>query len=199
MDKDGSGKGGGRSRFVAEGVSVPHNRLRHIALQAVKRAREGGGADDCLTAILFSALVFEAFLNALGTGVIRGWPLIERKLAPQEKLDLLAHRLEYGPDFGARPFRTIRELMRFRNVVVHAKPERTIREVEGEGHDICRQLEPDWVKMCNVDWAGHAVEDIDEAMNLLFERSGLYGDVRVPAWLFLDENELREIGSRLPS
>jgi hypothetical protein len=199
VDNDGRWKSGGRAKFLAEGVVVPHNRLRHVAHAAAKRAREGGGLDDCLTALLFSALALEAFFNALGTGIVRGWPLLERKLVSQEKLDFLAQRLEYKPDFGSRPFQTIRALMRFRNAVVHAKPERTVREVEGEGDEICRQLDPEWVKMCGVGWAERAVKDVDTVMNLLFELSGLCGGVRTPSWLFLHENELRAIGSRLPS
>ena len=188
-----------RGKRLTERVVVPHNKLRHAADQAASRAREGGGMYDCLTAILFSALTLEAFLNALGMGVVRGWEVLERKLSPQEKLSLLAKRLEYEVDFGSRPFQTFSVLMAFRNDIVHAKPETTAGEVEGEGHDICRQLETGWEKMCTAEWAERAVRDRDAIMDVLFRRSGLYGDVQVPLWLFLYEDELREMGSRLPS
>jgi len=188
-----------RGKRLAERVVVPHNRLRHVALQAARRARESGEMDDCLTAVLFSALTLEAFLNALGTGVVRGWDQLERKLAPQEKLGFLAKRLKYEPDFGSRPFQTFTALMAFRNDVVHAKPETTAGEVEGEGHDVCQQLETEWEKMCTVGWAERAIKDTDAIMDLLFNRSALSGDVRSAVWLFLHEDERWEMGSRLPS
>lgn len=188
-----------RGKFIAERIVVPHNRLRHVAFQAAGRVREGGGRDDCLNAVLFSALALEAFLNALGTGIVRGWELIERKLTPREKLAFLSKRLEYEPDLGSRPFQTFIALMSFRDDMVHAKPETIVGEVEGEGHDVCRQLETGWEKMCTAEWAERAVRDADEIMDLLFGRSGLFGDVRTAAWLFLYEDERREMGSRIPS
>lgn len=86
------------------------------------KATEEGCAYNIMGSMLFCAFCLEAYLNHLGSNVQAGWDIVERKLSPHEKLDLLSQAIGYKLDKGCRPFQTFREAFKFRDALVHAKP-----------------------------------------------------------------------------
>lgn len=74
---------------------------------------------DCLAMLVFSAMAFEAFINHLGQIVDPNWKAMERA-PPRDKADHVAHKCGKKLVWGKRPYQSVRELLRFRNIVAHA-------------------------------------------------------------------------------
>ena len=58
---------------------------------------------DCLSALLFSAFAFEAFVNHVGKESFRLWKPIKDKLSACDKLDLIAEKHGVAVDWSCRP------------------------------------------------------------------------------------------------
>jgi hypothetical protein len=95
---------------------------------------EVGSFNNALIALTLSALSIEAMSNAIGDRLIPRWADFE-SASPLAKVRLLAEHLhvEYAPD--AEPWQTLQWLVKFRNRIAHAKPEKLRDEalVQGTG------------------------------------------------------------------
>ena len=80
-----------------------------------------------LTAMTFSALAIEALCNSIGDRVFAEWDDFESS-SPNAKLRLLADRLGVKYIKDKEPWATARWLVKFRNLVAHAKPEVLVEE-----------------------------------------------------------------------
>jgi hypothetical protein len=82
--------------------------LRQVSWHALELAKESesGRFFNCMTAILFSALCLEAYLNHLGAQKLDYWNVLKERLSPREKLDVLSRIIDYEIDYGHRPFQT---------------------------------------------------------------------------------------------
>ena len=101
-----------------------HHMLIHVA-RSSNRVAQLGSNDDMpaiLTAMTFTALAIEGLCNAVGFRTIKRWEDFE-SASPNAKLRIIADELKiaYQPDEA--PWAYARFLMRFRNKIVHAKPE----------------------------------------------------------------------------
>lgn len=114
----------------------------HMLIQVAKRAnevaakRQRGWFFDNLVTMTFSALAIEALCNSIGERVVEGWSDFENA-SPNAKLRLLTNRLEIKYHKDNEPWATARWLVRFRNLVAHAKPELIVQEavITQEQHD----------------------------------------------------------------
>lgn len=106
-----------------------HHMLIRVASRANERAkkREPGWMYEELTAMTFSALAIEALCNSIGSRVFADWDDFESS-SPTAKLRLLADRLgiKYAKD--KEPWATALWLVKFRNLIAHAKPEVLVEE-----------------------------------------------------------------------
>ena len=76
----------------------------------------------------FSALAIEALCNSLGKRVVPDWQDFESS-PPVTKLRLLTEHLDIEYRKDDEPWSTARWLVKFRNLVAHAKPEFVVEEV----------------------------------------------------------------------
>lgn len=144
---------------------------KHFLKQAEEKTE--GSLYPLLASMLFSAFCFEAYLNFLGREQIVDWESTERKLGLTDKLDLLSKSIKYNVDSGRRPFQTIKELFRFRDMVVHAKPETVTGE--RKRHKDTGQLRfptSKWIELCDLATATRFHEDVKESILELHRRSG---------------------------
>jgi hypothetical protein len=113
-----------------------HHALQHIAAGCAEAAEqdEAGSFNNALIAITLSALSIEAMSNAIGDRIVPRWSDFE-SAGPLAKVRLLAEHLqmEYAPD--SEPWQTLQWLVKFRNRIAHAKPEKIFSEslVQGTG------------------------------------------------------------------
>jgi hypothetical protein len=106
-----------------------HHALLRMARDDLKKAqaKEPGWSDYQFSAIILSALVIEAFCNAVGTKTINDWRDFENA-SPIAKLRLICEHLNINFDSKAKPWNTIIWLSKIRNLIAHPKAEPIIYE-----------------------------------------------------------------------
>lgn len=144
--------------------------------------KEEGSLLELLTAILMASLAFEAVLNQLGEHVWGGdsaiWASVERS-SPVEKLKAIAEKTGFTVDLGSRPAQTLRDVVRFRNDVVHAKPQhfeaRVPRAVVEAGllSGRVEELSARWELQRTVDFAERALTDLSDLAGSLAAHIGV--------------------------
>lgn len=168
-----------KSKVKRERIFNTYAILADVALfhQDQGATKPEGSSYQFMTSLIFSAFTLEAYLNHVGMQLFKCWSYIERKLSPEQKLHLIAEKLEIEVDKGKRPFQTIIELMHYRNALAHGKPETLSEEdivQEKKAREILfNPLEPKWQEKCDHKNAKRAIEDVDEVLHLIHESAGL--------------------------
>lgn len=101
-----------------------HHLLIHAARRSYERAqkKEPGYDYEILTSMMFSALGIEALSNAVGERIVPDWNDFE-SARPLAKLRLLCSHLGIEFDRTKRPWSKVKDVVAFRNLVAHAKPQ----------------------------------------------------------------------------
>lgn len=107
-----------------------HHMLIRAAVIAMDRGKEKkpGWMFDELAAMIFAALAIEALCNSIGDRVIEDWDKDYESASPNAKLRILAKYLMIAYNKDKEPWRGARELIKFRNLVAHAKPQVILEE-----------------------------------------------------------------------
>ena len=149
------------------------NAARGLALTA--KEYEHGSTHSRLAAVVFSAFSIEAVLNDIGEQKLGFWPIVEPRLSWRLKLDLIAHELNFKPDFGARPYQTLSVLFKLRDKIAHGRSveiESSYMHEQGKPDPFDR-MDPDWLKACADDEAvAKVIEDATKIINELGEKAG---------------------------
>jgi hypothetical protein len=146
------------------------------------RSTPEGSFYELLTAVLMAALTFEAALNHAGMQVwgdeSARWTAIE-KARPLDKFRAIAEQVGFDFDPGARPFQTVSQLVGIRNDIAHGKPEsfnaqvpRAVAHADGGFHGV-KGLSPRWEQACTVEFAGRALDDVDDLIGRLSKHVGM--------------------------
>ncbi len=130
----------------------PHAEFYHAAwvhLQHVKEKRDGHYY-SLLSAFVMSAFTLEAYLNYLGPKVERAWSDFDR--APVfVKLRHVACIVGLKLDEKKRPFGSVIELFRLRNIVAHPRAESVIEEYSCTPETYQKRFrdepQPNWKKL----------------------------------------------------
>ncbi|MFH0910381.1 MAG: hypothetical protein V1918_02575 [Planctomycetota bacterium] len=153
--------------------------LMFNAKYALGRAKENeeGSYYESMTAIVFSALAIEAFLNHVGYYKrIEFWKILEFKLNPQEKLQFLCQRLKLKVDRGDEPYQYFKTILNFRNSIAHAK---VLTEKVAVDYD-SGYPRIHWEKMCNPIEAGKLVCGMEAMIEDLAKQLGL--EMHLKSW-----------------
>ena len=116
-----------------------------------------------MASLVFSAFTFEAFLNSVGAKLEKCWEQHGRK-PPKEKLDVITEMLGLKPNNTARPYSSLRQLLKFRNTIAHGKDEQ--RNIAKKFNptwtnlQMVKSLETEWQKYCRKANARKAFDDI---------------------------------------
>jgi hypothetical protein len=115
----------GKVKVVRKRPFSLHHALIREAGAAVKHAKEKlpGYGDRPLTAIILCCHAIEAICNAVGDRVVTDWKAFERT-SPSAKLWSLCELLNVKHDNNQEPWSTVLWLLRQRNAIAHAKPQR---------------------------------------------------------------------------
>jgi hypothetical protein len=164
--------------------SAPAFELSETARYALEKATDKpeGSFYELLTAVLLSALTFEAVLNQVGAHVwgqeSAMWAAIE-KARPMDKFQAIAEQARFRFDAGARPYQTVDAVMKLRNDLAHGKPEHFEADVpraiahDNPGFHHVPGLSPKWEQACTHEFAGRAVEDVEALSDALCEHIGM--------------------------
>src|SRR5438445_7886600 len=124
---------------------------------------------DCLNVLLYSALAAEAFLNHIGPQVFPHWEPLKKKLSPQEKLDVIAAAKGVKFSWGAEPYQSLAEVIRFRNLVAHAETTDVDYTVLSDG----RVVSSHWQSYCQLDVAERISASIEALIKTLPKELGV--------------------------
>lgn len=92
------------------------------------KEKKPGWMFDELSAMTFSALAIEALCNSIGERVIENWKKDFESSSPIAKLRILARQLGIKYEKDKEPWAGARDLIKFRNLVAHAKPQLILEE-----------------------------------------------------------------------
>jgi len=116
--------------------------LLTIALNQLERAKSEKQEHNKLTAILpsmsFSVFSVEALCNTFGSQLFSHWSHLD-STSLSGKVAIISEFLGIHPDFSKEPWQTINLMKKFRNALVHAKPQQAT-----ETHDVSI-FHPDWL------------------------------------------------------
>ena len=147
----------------------------YFALENSKKFEEGRFY-NCLFTIIFSAFCFEAYLNHIGSEKFSAWEIIEKKLQPKEKLNVISQNLNLFFDYSRRPFQTIDKLFKFRNSIAHGKSEDcSIDEIQNKTREI-KEPKTKWEHECSIENAERYFLDVKEAIEEIHKKAGFEND-----------------------
>lgn len=168
----------------AERSVAPAFELSSTAQYALEKAATTpeGSFYELLTAVLMSALAFEAALNQAGVHVwgekSARWAAIERS-SPMDKFAAIAEEVGFAFSTGARPYQTVDYLIRVRNDIAHGKPmrykaaiARSVADANPGFHQVPK-LSPRWEQACTPAFAGRAMQDVEALSDALCEHIGM--------------------------
>jgi hypothetical protein len=155
-----------------------YSQLRSVSWYTFDEAKSSvrGRLHNLMTSMLFCAFTIEAFLNHLLEITFPDfWEPLKRRLRTREKLDVLSVNFNFQPDFGKRPFQTFEKIMKFRNLLVHAKTETLITEGEFilEDGESFPELQTEWEKLLTIDHARRFLDDTKEIVTRIAEAAGI--------------------------
>lgn len=166
-----------RVRVKQERGVITYSYLKMASFNALEQAKqiETGRFYNLMTSMLFCAFTLEAFLNHVGMETIDCWSILKKKLSPEEKLDFIANSIKYEPDFGVRPFQSFKEILKFRNTLVHAETEyietETIEKlILGE---VPKYPETEWERKVDLKVAQRFFDDTLEIIKVISPLSGI--------------------------
>lgn len=137
---------------------------------------ELGATHQFRASLLFTAFALEAYLNHLGPHLFKSWETFERKLTPSDKLTLLCEHLKLDLNWSARPWQTIKDLMRYRNTVAHGRGEKLVEEYKDtvEHYQIRFHEVPlaKWESYGSEEMALRARADVEDIVNRLHKQGG---------------------------
>ena len=151
--------------------------LRSVAWRLYKDAEENIKSSNlkCIGSIAFSAFTLEAYLNYVGENRIKFWNIVEKKLSPDEKLDLISMELKIDIDKGKRPFQSFGEIFKFRRYIVHGRSEiitdKGIQTLSENEYPILPDTE--WQRMVSLEKTKIYLDDTKKMVEVLYEGSEL--------------------------
>jgi len=108
--------------------------LRSASCRYLKQAKNKprGNFYDCMTAMLYSAFMIEAYVNEVGDHLFNNWKKEHDKKSIKEKIKAIGKKLNTIFDFGNPPFCGISQVMNYRHLAVHAKAQDLTEDVSNE-------------------------------------------------------------------
>ena len=169
-----------RAKVSGERQVYTYSELLHASRVMLHKLTEsqGGSLYDVMASLVFTAFALEAYLNHVGSHLFECWKALER-LPPLEKMSLLSEKLGIKQHSGRRPYQTVRELFRFRNVLAHGKSEVVkskdqIRFVDDTlGGYMQKHLKTWGEKYCTQSNAKRALKDIETIIQEFHQHAGI--------------------------
>jgi hypothetical protein len=161
-------------------VSI-HNDLSNAAFH-FKRSVEAKAKDpnpvgitfDYMAMAIMVAFTFEAKINFMGWKLIQGWK--EYQHFP-EKVKQVYVALKMSADTTKRPYSSLENMKKFRDMVAHGKPQVIERDevvlMKAEDLDRDVDLSGEWEKACAPELVMQAYEDLDTVWQEMLRKSGL--------------------------
>jgi len=152
--------------------------LWHTSWCVLKHGQEHelGSTHQFRASLVFTAFALEAYLNHIGPLHFKSWGVIERKLTPIEKLIILCEQLKIDIDWSARPWQSVKALIRYRNTIAHGRGEELFEDyTDSIDHYELKLYESpltEWEKYASAETAVRAREDVEFVAHALHDKGG---------------------------
>ncbi len=154
--------------------------LYHAAYCALENAKSSSKGDDCMyccmSANLMTAFCVEAYLNHICESLFPFWnEEMKKDLRTENKLHLVFHTLEMKQESGKRPYQSLKDIWKFRNIVVHAKTERIQDKSNGKIpiSDLSNHYTKSWWEgQCKIGVTKKWLEDIELIIKEIHKKQG---------------------------
>jgi hypothetical protein len=167
-----------RVNIKKERQVVTYAELWHTSWSLMKQrqSQEEGSFHQFMGSLVFTAFSLEGYLNHIGPRVYVSWDALER-LAPKEKLDIIAEKIGLPVDYAKRPWGIMKELFGFRNDIAHGKSitiaEDRVVPLSDESNSIRDLAKTKWEKLCTMQNAERARRDVEEMVRALHGKADI--------------------------
>jgi hypothetical protein len=117
-----------------------------------------------INSIVMAAFTLEAYLNHCGAELVPFWENIE-KIKIQDKLNVICHLFELKIDKSKRPFQTMYDLIKIRNLFAHGRTE-TISAESDTG-----PIQTKWESKCNKKDVGKFLTDLEVVIRQIHKKA----------------------------
>jgi len=171
-----------RKLSVSSERSVHTYGYLHSASQWALEQAEGneeGSFYNCMSSIILSAFCIEAYLNHIGSKLLPYWDEdIKKDLNVKNKFKIICHHFNLAPDYSRRPFQSLKDIIKYRNLMAHAITEK----VPYQGIQMVRDDEraqypkPWWEKHTNLKVTKRWLNDTESMITEIHKAAG-EGDI----------------------
>lgn len=181
----------------AERTVIIHVYLHSAARLALEHAEKSkdGQFFNVMNSLISSAFCLEAYFNFVGEEIVPHWEMVEKKLSPKEKLDLICAYIGLQDVKGTTVYPSFQRAFKFRNLVAHGRAE-TVKGswIEKRESGSPREYpETEWEKLCTVRMAMTVLSDVETLIRLLHEKAGLNDDPFGSLGYGMSEQRLRQM------
>jgi hypothetical protein len=144
----------------------------------IAKESKDGQLYTCISALIFSAFMLEAYLNHLGRIKHPDWDKIERKYPKIKKFTRFAEEAGLTLSLNNRPYQSLVKLFTYRDSMAHGKTvtEEIYAEVES-GLSISACIpRPEWQEFATVDTVEELLTDAIAIVRELHKASGYLDD-----------------------
>lgn len=149
---------------------------RHMSDLA--RGSQDGQLYTCLSCMVLTAFMLEAYFNHLGQLSHTNWKEVERKLPKAKKFARFSKDAGLTPKMDCRPYSSLIRLFAFRDAMAHGRT--LTEEIDMEfdfDESIAKSLPgPSWQQLITLEHAEELLEDAVAIIRELHEASGYKDD-----------------------
>ena len=116
-----------------------------------------------LNSIVMISFTFEAYLNHCGENILEYWEDIDR-VKTINKLNIILKTLSINLDKSKRPYQTIKDLIKIRNLLAHARTEII-------SHRLDRFPDSEWEKRCNKKTIKKYISDVESIIKMIHKKA----------------------------
>ncbi|WP_321821735.1 MULTISPECIES: hypothetical protein [unclassified Burkholderia] len=146
-------------------------------LDLAKASREGQ-LYTCLSALVLSAFMLEAYLNHLGGLKHKDWDALERKQSKTKKFRTFAAQSGINVNLTERPYKSLVTLFAYRDSMAHGKTvtEEIDAEVDIDSSIAASIPSAEWQQFATLDTAEELLTDAVAIIRQLHAASGYHDD-----------------------
>ena len=142
----------------------------NFALEQAMNSEEGSFY-NCLCSIVMNAFCLEAYVNHVGMDHFPNW---DEWASPLDKLERVTSEVGIQVHYGKRPFRSIKEVNKFRNSLAHGRTAVTPISYteETDSRRKVKRQKTKWEKVCTEANAKRFLNDLEEVIRSIHQQYG---------------------------
>jgi hypothetical protein len=127
-----------------------------------------------INAIVFIAFFMEAFLNHIGSLIIKNWKGVSYNLSPIRKLNKILKELSFEENSNLDHIKNLNDLFRVRNLIAHGQTKRYRQEInESFEMELVLAIQSKWESSCTPENAAKLLASMESLGKLIYAKAGI--------------------------